>query len=401
MKPSQQSVSQSNKSNLLIKLGLAAGLAFYIGLIAIQAQYRLFEYDFISFWSVGRIANTDGYSHIYDLSTLAKYQHKNNMFEAVPAPFPAVFILPFQVIALLPEETGSWVWRFINLAAFISYCIFFSKKIQRFSLENEGLLALLLSLPVYINFAWAQVNVVAMIGIGEFIRFERRYLRGAALGLLLIKPQILLLIIPILLFQKEWETLAGFIISAAVILLSSVALTGVNGIFQLVDLWIKYSTGLPSNEPEHMINWRMIAIQIGALMNSQPVWLAAIIGVILTGVCAVSLWRRQPDLQKPAVLPYLILNALSATLLISWHSHLHHMLILIPPLIAIAVSDHTSQNFILRWMFSGIAFYLTIFVIGFLGLFAPTPGSALLGVWGFSSNLIFLGWSYKKSMRLG
>lgn len=391
-----------NRGDQPVKLGLIASIAFYIGLIIIQAKYPLFDYDFVSFWSVGRIANTQGYSHIYDLSTLAKYQGKDDILSVVPTPFPALFIVPFQIAALFPMAIGAWVWRFINLGAFILYCFFF-KKFLRQPIHAQNLFALLLSLPVYINFAWAQVNVFAMIGIGEFIRLSlehRPFLRGTALGLLMIKPQMTILLILMLIFQREWKSVAGFVTSAVTITFLSTLLTGVKGGVQLVDLWIKYSAGLPSNAPQYMVNWRMIGFHLESVLNSTASWLIIIVGMIFSGILTIFLWRKQQNLKSPAYFFYVILGTLSATLLISWHSHLHHMLILIPALIGIMMFDTSSKQFIYYWVYSGIILYFVIILLGFSTLFLSLPagfGSSLLGLWGFSSNLTFLIWSLKNT----
>jgi hypothetical protein len=145
----------------------------------------------------------------------------------------------------------------------------------------------------------------------------------------------------------------------------------------------------------------MIGIHLESVLNSTASWLIIILGIMISGLLTIFLWKKQQNLKSPAYFLYVILGTLSATLLISWHSHLHHMLVLIPVLIGIMMFDVSSKKFIYYWVFSGIVLYFVIILLGFLALFLPLPagyGSLLLGLWGVSSNLTFLIWSLKNTV---
>lgn len=394
-------VQKGFQRNRLINLGLTAGLAFYIGLIVIQAKFPIFDYDFIGFWSVGRIASTEGYSKIYDLSLLIEYQNSLGQTEVAPMAFPAIFILPFQVIALLPLQKAAWVWRTISLLLLVSYCAFFSKNITNAPLERSGFFVVMLALPVYINFAWAQVDAIPLIAIGEFIRLslnKRPFLSGIALGLLLIKPQLAVLLILMLLVQWNWKTLTGFITSAIVVVVSSNLLTGLNGSLQLLSLWVKFSAGIASNAPEYMANWRMLGIHLKQLLDPAISWIIVGLGMAATVFLTASTWRKKTQEQSPLFFLYMIFCTLSATLLTSWHSHVHHMVILIPPLLAVIAFERNSEMLITYWVFSGILLYLFVLLLGFASNHLSLPdgfGSILLGIWGFASSLIFFKWTLR------
>ena len=227
-------MKMSREKDKKANLWLTVVFIFYIFMTTLQmgANQEVLNGDFWAHWSVGRIANNYGYAHIYDLSTLAKYQYKTNVADVVPAPYPALFILPFQIFALFPPILGVWAWRAINLFALIAYLAFLLRKFNLGKFDFYILAAIVLTLPVLINFIWAQVNVFAMIGIGEFIRLGKKgnlFASGAALGLSLIKPQLLILLGPMLLLTRNWKALTGLLASGLGIGLGSILLTGING----------------------------------------------------------------------------------------------------------------------------------------------------------------------------
>jgi len=91
---------------------------------------------------------------------------------------------------------------------------------------------MLLYFPVFANFINGQVNVFLLVCTGEFLRNvmeDHPFTAGLWLGGLLLKPQVLILIVPVILILRYWKIFAGFFASSAVILLTSLALSGWNG----------------------------------------------------------------------------------------------------------------------------------------------------------------------------
>ena len=122
---------------------------------------------------------------------------------------------------------------------------------------------MLLSFPVIVSLTEGQVEVFLVVCMGEFIRYalnKKPLLSGIWLGGLLLKPQLLIIIIPILMIQKNWKVLMGFFASSGVIIGSSFILSGTKGMRSLIDLWIRFSAGIATSSPERMINWRMVAV---------------------------------------------------------------------------------------------------------------------------------------------
>ena len=207
---------------------------------------------------------------------------------------------------------------------------------------------------------------------------------------LLLKPQLLIIIIPILGIQKNWKVLIGFLASSGVIIGSSVILSGTQGMRSLIDLWTQFGSGIATSSPESMINWRMVAVNF----NSSFGWIIAILGMSLTSLAIYYLVRTDFSFGTPQWV-MMMLGIFSATLAITWHSHFHMATVLIPFLMYSTLSQMLNKKVVLYWAVSTP----TIFFVGTVSaliifLYAKIIISdfrVLLGISGFISNYLILG----------
>jgi hypothetical protein len=80
------------------------------------------------------------------------------------------------------------------------------------------------SVPTALVMLNAQVDGIVVLGIGAAMAlWPRRYLAGLALGLTLVKPQLVLPIGLALLLAREWKVIAGWATAGAVLLVSTLA----------------------------------------------------------------------------------------------------------------------------------------------------------------------------------
>jgi len=365
--------------------------------------------DFLSFWSVGHIANNQGYAHVYDLSLLSKVQkpfHEDivtdRIYAPIPAPLFAIFITPFQFLSLLDPAMGFFLWTIINLFGLIVYLRFFIKDMIPGPIQPRLLVIFLISLPVFQTLFWGQINVWLVICLGEFMRaafHEKSYRSGLWLAGLLIKPQTLVLLIPALLLQRSWKKLAGFITMAIGIITVSIALAGLQGIYSLVELWLNYVSGIPTNAPENMVNWRMVALQISPFTGTTIGWGVAFAGLIITMLMCFLLWLKPVSPSSPRF-SIALLGTLAATMAVTWHSHLHMMMIILPPLVYLAAQDRISLKLIYYWAFAPPVIAFIVFILGVfvkLGLLPAFGYQGLfLGLCGLTLHLSLLAWSMRE-----
>ena len=396
-------------------LALAALLIFYL----IQTGFDLFwrntcghlAIDYCAFWSAGRVANLSGFADVYNLDLLRQIQFEIapryadlSAFVVSPIAYFPVFVIPFQFLSLLPPFSGFVLWTLVNMATLIFYLRFFIRKTTGQVLQMRLLILVFLSLPVYWNFFNGQVNVWLVICIGEFMRAaanEKPFQAGLWLAGLLLKPQTLLLIGVALLLQRSIKVLAGLMIAFVVLLGLSFALIGYDGLQQLVRVWLGFTSGLPTNDVEIMMNWRMIGLHLGNVSSPLLGWIVAGLGMAATFFAAVYIWRKALDFSS-LYFSVALLGLLAATGLFAWHSHIHTAMMLIPPLAYLIVRKEMSGKIFAWWLFVPAVIYVVAFLLAPLiqmNILPPRIGELLdllRGVGGFGVNILLLVWAMKK-----
>jgi len=276
-------------------------------------------------------------------------------YAPVPVPYLPIFIVPFQLFALLEVVPGFWIWTVLNLIGTVAYLIFFARKTGRGKpLQKRNLLLALLSLPVFLNLFQGQVNLWLMVCAGEFLRAmlnDKPFQAGLWLSGLLLKPQILILILPALLFKRFFQTIYGFTLSAAGLGLVSFLMGGWTALRNLIQLLVGYSGGLPSNYPEAMMNWRMVAFNFNALTRSAIGWWFAIPCLLVTFVVTLYLWKfsfRPTRTQFPII----ILAIFAGTFAVTWHSHFSMSMIAIPFLLYLLSENILPEKLFSLWFFA-------------------------------------------------
>jgi hypothetical protein len=214
------------------------------------------------------------------------------------------------------------------------YLRYFVRQTTDQPLEKRALVMILLSLPMFTNLYFGQINIWLMICVGEHLRAAlsgKSLQAGAWLGILWLKPQYLALIGLAWLWQRQIRMLAGFSISSLFILAASLLMLGVTGFQKLVGLWIGYTGKLSAVDPFLMMNWRMVAENLSLYIGSASGWILAAIGMMVTLILTVRLWTRPVATSSPS---YVItfLGTMIATTAVTWHSHIFSAIILFAPL---------------------------------------------------------------------
>ena len=408
----------TNTNPKWVNLALAALLIYYVVLVASDLVWKNFcgnlALDYCSFWSAGYIANHVGYAKVYDLDQLEQVQRglfppnaDPTLFATVPTPFLPVYVLPLQFVAFLKPFLGFGVWSLLNIVGFIGYLVWWFRKLSNRAIPVSLLFMFLLSLPVFLDLFWGQVNLWLMICIGEYIRglMDKKQIRaGLWLGGLFLKPQLLILIVPALLFQRSFKMLFGFVINATTTLLVSLSLAGFDGLWRLVQLWIGYVSGLPSNDPQTMMNWRMVALALNNFMPSTFGWAIAVLGILITIAVTFSLWRVPVAVDSPNF-SIVHLGLFVATGTIDWHSHFSTSMILIPLFLLAYIYGVFPEKLFLFWMFFPVVVRFAVLLLWSLiqasvisDRFTQLSNFAF-GFSGLILNIAILIWSYQMIVR--
>lgn len=415
-----QNMTQKGWQNL----ALASVLIFYLLQLGFDLVSRNMcgnlAIDYCAFWSAGKIINQSGYVDVYNLDLLAQFQKNiypqwNNQsipFSVTPIPYLPVFVMPFQLLSLLSLESSFWIWTLLNLLGFILYIRFFTREMTGISLPVRLVLLVMLSLPVFLNLFKGQVNIFLGICAGEFMRAtlsKRPFQAGLWLGGWLLKPQLLILILPVLLIQRSIKALTGFIVSAMAAIIISFGLINIKGFIILVNLYLGYAKGMPTNGPEIMMNWRMLGLHITSFTSPTIGWTIAIIGSILT-VCVALFISRKPFTSDPTKSAIVLLGIFAATGAVAWHAHLSMSIILILPMIYLYIQKLFPEKLLILWVFMPTMIMFLIYILAALiqAKILPIRMAEMLnllsGLIGLILNLIILAWAvieYPKNLPCG
>lgn len=408
--------------NLALALPTVAYILF--GLLALQsglaADYLAADYR--SFISSARISTNPryGFAHIYDLSIQEQFQrplyneitggHGLTPYATAPTYYLPAFVLPFLPLVIFPFKTGYLIWILLNAAGTVLYLWRFKKAIG--GRGGYGILGnFLLYLPLYPNLILGQVNLWLMICMGEFFlacRAGKEFRAGLWLAGLLLKPQTLIFLIPGLLLSRRFRALGGFSSALLVILVLSVVLVGIPGMIHLGELYLLSSTGEsaphkailnwtelarqlsapgePTTHAEVMMNWRAVAINLLAVFSAPVAWGLAFAGMGLTALAGLSLWLRRTEITSPRF-GLVLLGTYAATCAVTWHSHVHMILPLLPLALYLYSEGTLSWPRLYAWLY-GMPLLLPVFV-----LVAPALAYTSAGLLTLALNLYLTAWA--------
>jgi hypothetical protein len=409
-KPGRRLPFQNMPSGAWINLALVAVVIFYgLRVFVDQKQNKLclnLAVDYCAYWSAGQLASAHGYAGMYDQSLMARYQaplypsqdDPSTPARIIPFPYFPVYVLPFQLFALLDLHSSFLIYTLLNLLGLILYLRFFFKNLTGQPLPVRLLLMSVLSMPVFLNLFWGQANIFLGICVGEFLRAHlnhKSYRSGLWLGGLLFKPLLLILIIPALLIQRSYRALIGFLVILAGMLLSTYLMIGTTGIQNLFDILFASAQGGSASNPAIMMNWRMLGFHLTTISSATLDWVVIIIGTLITAGATWLIARRSfmPDRFKTTAA---LLGIFAATGAISWHAHFPQSLVLLPFFVFLSFQNRPAWHLFQFWTFTPILLTLFAYILAIATDLSPGVKSAInlqIGFTGLILNLVVLSWA--------
>lgn len=392
-----------------LKLAITAIITFYLLLMGWQLFYgnlcNGIAFDYCAFWSSGRIIDEYGYRYIYDSDKLFNIQKEiypqakinPNTFEEAFILYLPPFLFPFKLLSKFNLSLSFYVWTIINVLILIAYLKFFIHEMSKEKIKETNLWLVLMSLPFFLNLFYGQVNIWLGIFIGEFIRArsQNKYIKsGMWLGGLLLKPQLLILLIPAFIFKKQLKIILGFLISSLFIGLLTWVMIGKEGLLDLLNIFYVSSQGAGHSNPSAMMNFRMLGIFFEVFSNSTISSFMVILGTASTLFIALLVFSRRHDFDSFSAAIF-ISGLLAATCLVTWHAHIHMSLVLIPPLILL-LQNHLYKRVIISWFLVPPSAFLFIYLVAGLVGRGLLPQSILhfanffLGITCFTVNFLLL-----------
>jgi hypothetical protein len=296
--------------------------------------------DYVSFATGSRIL-ASGSRCLYCLSTQADAQaavlgyrpgQSATGFPHIYANLPlAAWLL--RPVAALPLWTGMAVFLLASAIAMLVSARLLETLLPRSmspTFRTVLVIATVASMPGAMTLVlgqWGGFTLVAAVGALWALRSGRPLTAGLLLSVLLVKPQLVWLLLPLLLLASRWRVAAGFAIGGAVWLASGLLLIGPGQLAQMVSLVRARQSG------ESLYTAGLPAL-VGPLTGTGGVFIAAVVatlGVLALGWCCRARLRGA----APAVTVSL---GICASVLCSPHVFSDDLLVMAVPIAVLAAA---------------------------------------------------------------
>jgi hypothetical protein len=171
--------------------------------------------DFRGFYYAGEYARTGQSAHLYD--------RIEEIFRGgrVETPFmhPPIVALLFAPISFLPYPVALAVFFIASIACWFFVCSLLERELGDASAMRETWMLVRFA-PVAYSLAYGQMTALLAVPLALFVvslRRKRDVLAGLALGLLAIKPQMVIGLVVYLALQRRFRAIASAIVSGAIV----------------------------------------------------------------------------------------------------------------------------------------------------------------------------------------
>lgn len=212
------------------------------------------HHDFFAFFSAATLIRDLRPDALYDRSAVMAVQRAFFPYPVgwagymayINPPFAAVLQLP---LAFLREESARLLWLAIcvPIVAACGALLTVDLDGRRRWLVGTLLLATFPTYQALVNGQWSLVLLLACLGALALVRRNRPVAAGLCLGVLAIKPPVLLLVLAWLLLIRRWHIVGGALLAASAFVVVALPLTGVTPYFEyaryLIDVALSHANG--------------------------------------------------------------------------------------------------------------------------------------------------------------
>jgi hypothetical protein len=297
--------------------GLFAGFVVAPFVVAVWIHLRagdgwdyLLPCDFVYFYGIGRIAHEYPFSRLYEYGLLLKVT--NEIFPMKdyfwgPSPYPPFVALLFSLFARISFLPAYLLWMGVLLLLYLGGIAatvqgVFAKQPLKTSL------VLCLSLGFYPFFICTlkngQLSAFAVFAAGIAIFQERNgrpFWGGLVLSILIYKPTLLVLLVPMLLLTRRFRMLSGFVTGAIALLLLTTSICGV-GIWPI---YYRHSLGFMGQFIEshgqsvlqlwEYVDFHSLSYSIPGGRSTAGLAILSCISIAAAAGLAVTLWRSSSE----------------------------------------------------------------------------------------------------------
>jgi hypothetical protein len=334
-------MSAARLRRIFLVAGIASLFVSYFGiwLRMISDPVERTGADFIHFYSAGRIAQSQGPAHVYDLQLQHDVEQEQVGFplaEKQVLPFNHLpFLIPILRIAVSPDYVGSFYrWALIMLALYAASLALYGKSLARSGMAGSSAQIAqaggLLFLPVFFSLMNGQDTAFLFLGVvlwvyGMFT--SKPLLAGIGLSLTTVRPHLALAFaLPMLFYDRR--IFVGFVLGAGTLGLVSIGILGMEGTKEFINMLLLSASG-----DWYGLKQPFMFNLIGALLRLFPAMAADTIRTLgwivyaftILGLCL--LWFKTGDPRNG-----LIGLTVTAVLFVAPHLHFHDLALLLIPI---------------------------------------------------------------------
>jgi hypothetical protein len=299
--------------------------------------------DFTIFYTAGKAVNEGRGRQLYDLETQLALQRgfapevkrRENALPFNHPPFEALLFVP---LAGLPYVTAYLVWAIFNIVLILGFWTLLRPRLPNLNNLSPALplLAMFAFFPVIMALLQGQDSILLLFLYGlafSALATGRAFVAGVLLALALFKFQLVLPFVLVLLFRRQWKAVAGFGVTAFVLLLVSAAVVGWNGVtaYPGFVLRLNRNAAQAGIDPRDMPNLRGLVAGLLHLAGVPAILLIISLSIALV-VLVVRWWTVRPG--QKFELGFSL--CLAVTTIVSYHLFIHDLSVLILPILLIA-----------------------------------------------------------------
>ena len=321
---------------LFISFAVPATIYFNMGFNVVERT------DFRAFLTAADMVKGGDVEHLYDLSYQIKWQdmrfgdrfpiNEKNLLVFVYPPWIAILLMP---LGGIPIPVAYLIMLLINITVLTGCAILIKLLVQEHTDVSWAFTLLFIAFPPVI---WTLVQgqlslwlLLGFLGCWYGIYKNSQIIAGLALGLLLMKPYLLVFPCLYITFTKQWRVLAGFSISGIFFALLSLPVGGWNAFKAWISLSkiISQSHNLYGIYPEsmHTIRGVIYFLKRALVVPEVMFWWIVVAGTI-TIICIYMIWYASREKEKNLDSAWAIIAL--GSLLVAPHANLHDLTLLVP-----------------------------------------------------------------------
>jgi hypothetical protein len=306
--------------------------------------FRRLGFDWGLFYSQAAALASGDVSAMYQVDQLGRYVQRLAPYTTAPdvpllqwpSPYPPVLAAILVPLTSAPPPLAFAIWTAFSLAASV-VLLWRVNQLAPGVGKTRAAVIFFTTLPVLQAFLLGQPVLFLSIAMAEAYLALRRgadFRGGAWLGLLALKPQYGLLLGLFLLWKRRWHAVAGACLGVGVVVVSSALAAGpsslldyASGVSQMGDIRDPYAAAA------EMVNWRSLIVNARpSIGNTSGVLLFIVLSVVT--VAAIAWATRGRWRTGTAGLEWQLLAVIVGSFLVSYHSHMHGLVLLSVPLAA-------------------------------------------------------------------